>query len=35
MRRTGMFGMIDGAGFETIEPEFEACFIGHARVERL
>lgn len=30
-----MFGMIDGAGFETIEPEFEACFIGHARVERL
>ncbi|MEM8554602.1 MAG: SMP-30/gluconolactonase/LRE family protein [Pseudomonadota bacterium] len=30
-----MFGMIEGTGFEAIEPEFEACFIGHARVERL
>ena len=26
---------IEGAGFETIDPDFEACFIGHARVERL
>lgn len=30
-----MYGMIEGTGFEVIEPEFEACFIGHARVERL
>lgn len=30
-----MFGVIEGTGFEVIEPEFEACFIGHARVERL
>lgn len=30
-----MFGMIEGTGLEVIEPEFEACFIGHARVERL
>lgn len=30
-----MYGEIEGAGFEVIEPEFEACFIGHARVERL
>ena len=26
---------IEGAGFETMDPDFEACFIGHARVERL
>ncbi|MEO0990112.1 MAG: SMP-30/gluconolactonase/LRE family protein [Pseudomonadota bacterium] len=30
-----MFGVVEGTGFEVIEPEFEACFIGHARVERL
>ncbi len=30
-----MFGILEGTGFEVIEPEFEACFIGHARVERL
>lgn len=30
-----MFGTIDGTGFEVIAPEFEACFIGHVRVERL
>lgn len=30
-----MFGVIEGTGFEVIEPEFEACFVGHVRVERL
>lgn len=30
-----MFGVVEGTGFEVIEPEFEACLIGHARVERL
>ncbi|MEM8978112.1 MAG: SMP-30/gluconolactonase/LRE family protein [Pseudomonadota bacterium] len=30
-----MFGVIDGTGFEVIDPRFEACFVGHARVERL
>lgn len=30
-----MFGEIEGTGFETIKPEFQDCFIGHARVERL
>jgi gluconolactonase len=30
-----MYGVIEGTGFEVIEPEFAACFIGHARVERL
>ena len=30
-----MYGVLDGTGFETIEAEFDACFIGHARVERL
>ncbi|MEJ8474088.1 SMP-30/gluconolactonase/LRE family protein [Roseibium algae] len=30
-----MFGVIDGTGFEAIQPEFNDCFIGHARVERL
>jgi gluconolactonase len=30
-----MFGMIEGTGFEVIEPEFASCLIGHARVERL
>ena len=30
-----MFGVIEGTGFEVIDPSFEACFVGHARVERL
>jgi len=30
-----MFGIIEGTGFEVIQPEFETCFIGHVRVERL
>ncbi len=30
-----MFGVIEGTGFEVIDPTFEACLIGHARVERL
>lgn len=30
-----MFGVIDGTGFEVLDPEFESCFIGHVRVERL
>ena len=30
-----MFGVIEGTGFEVIDPSFEACLIGHARVERL
>ncbi len=30
-----MFGIIEGTGFEAIQPEFNECFIGHARVERL
>jgi gluconolactonase len=29
------FGEIEGSGFQVIEPEFAACFVGHARVERL
>lgn len=30
-----MFGMIEGTGFEAIDPSFNECVIGHARVERL
>jgi gluconolactonase len=30
-----MFGTIEGTGFEVIDPDFEGCLIGHARVERL
>ena len=30
-----MYGVIEGTGFEVIDPEFETCIIGHARVERL
>ena len=30
-----MYGVIEGTGFEVLDPSFEACFIGHARVERL
>ncbi len=30
-----MFGVIEGTGFEVLDPRFEECFVGHARVERL
>jgi gluconolactonase len=30
-----MFGVIEGTGFEVLDPSFEECFVGHARVERL
>jgi len=30
-----MFGVIEGTGFEAVQPEFNDCIIGHARVERL
>lgn len=30
-----MFGEIEGTGFEVLDPRFEACFVGHAKVERL
>ncbi len=30
-----MYGEIEGTGFEVHDPAFEACFIGHVRVERL
>lgn len=30
-----MFGVIEGTGFDVLEPEFARCFIGHVRVERL
>ncbi|MEM9268646.1 MAG: SMP-30/gluconolactonase/LRE family protein [Pseudomonadota bacterium] len=30
-----MFGEIEGTGFEVIDPSFDACIIGHVRVERL
>lgn len=30
-----MFGMIEGTGYDNLDPAFEACLIGHARVERL
>jgi gluconolactonase len=30
-----VFGEIDGTGFDVIESDFEECFVGHARVERL
>ncbi len=29
------FGEIPGTGFEVVDPAFAACFVGHARVERL
>lgn len=32
---TPAYGEIEGTGFEVIQPEFEDCFVGHARVERL
>lgn len=30
-----MFGQIEGTKFEVLDPEFESCFVGHVRVERL
>ena len=30
-----MYGVIEGTGFEVIDPQFADCLIGHARVERL
>ncbi|OJF91307.1 SMP-30/gluconolactonase/LRE family protein [Pararhizobium antarcticum] len=30
-----MFGELEGTGFEVLDPRFAACFVGHARVERL
>ncbi|MEM6548023.1 MAG: SMP-30/gluconolactonase/LRE family protein [Pseudomonadota bacterium] len=30
-----MYGVVEGTGFHVIDPTFEACFVGHARVERL
>lgn len=30
-----MFGELEGTGFETLQPAFNDCIIGHARVERL
>ncbi|AMM87056.1 SMP-30/gluconolactonase/LRE family protein [Martelella sp. AD-3] len=30
-----MFGILEGSGFEVLDPRFETCFVGHARVERL
>jgi gluconolactonase len=30
-----MYGKLDGTGFEVLDPSFEACFVGHVRVERL
>ncbi|KNG93260.1 SMP-30/gluconolactonase/LRE family protein [Pseudaestuariivita atlantica] len=30
-----MFGVIEGTGFETLDPRFAACLLGNARVERL
>ncbi len=30
-----MFGIVDGTGFEVLDPRFGACFAGHMHVERL
>lgn len=30
-----MFGVVEGTGFEVIEPEFAQLYVGHVRVERL
>ncbi|WP_227270157.1 SMP-30/gluconolactonase/LRE family protein [Roseobacter weihaiensis] len=30
-----MYGILDGTGFEALDPQFNDCLIGHARVERL
>lgn len=29
------YGQVEGTGFEVLDPRFEACLVGHARVERL
>jgi gluconolactonase len=29
------FGEIPGTGFDVLDPSFQSCFVGHARVERL
>jgi gluconolactonase len=29
------YGEIEGGGFEVVEHDFRACFVGHARLERL
>ena len=29
------FGIVEGTGFETLDPRFNGCFAGHVRVERL
>lgn len=29
------YGAVEGTGFEVLDPRFNACLIGHARVERL
>lgn len=34
-RTVNMFGVLEGTGFDIIDPDFKACLIGHARVERL
>lgn len=30
-----MYGELEGCGFESLDPAFGECFVGHARVERL
>jgi gluconolactonase len=35
MEWQAMFGDVEGAGFEVLDPRFEACFIGHVAVEHL
>lgn len=30
-----MYGTLEGTGFEVLDPAFEECFIGHAKVDRL
>ncbi|AXI46884.1 gluconolactonase [Sulfitobacter sp. SK012] len=30
-----MYGLLEGTGFEALDPSFNNCIIGHARVERL
>lgn len=34
-REVRMYGEIEGAGFEILDQRFAACFVGHAKVERL
>ena len=30
-----MYGELEGTRFEALDPSFDECIIGHARVERL